>query len=503
VIIFAALSALLADTYYVSPEGNDAHDGRTPAQAWKTVAKVNTAPLRPGDQVLFARGGEWREGLRPPASGAPGRAILFGAFGEGPKPKFWGSDILRNSEFKPAQEGAYPCPAPSRVASVLANHEFLPAGSWSWENGTLRIRALPKDPRLDGRVYTVCVRVDPVHSNGKNHLVLRDLVADESADERDGYGFRVMGSDDVRLENCEAYRAGRHHFGTINSSNFVGKGLRAAYAMPACPGGATFYVSFSDASRKGDRHQWSDCSGEHFEDGRGGSYQVFYDHGEGLGPILIENLTSRGGRLSIGSSKEAPITLRGGLVEGSSLEVFGDHAHADGLMIRGNGAVDVFGSDSLFENLIVAIAPEKGGPTGYGAGILLREGARRNTIRFSTVLLDGENAVRLLARGSETRLVGNVLISKGPGVAGAEETKDLALSDWNFYGGTDLGAWKARGFDPHGHSGDPKLGADYYPKPGSLLIGAVNVGPELRPERDQAGQKRPPACSIGAREPRP
>jgi hypothetical protein len=499
----AAVLFLLGDTYYLSPEGNDAQDGRTPARAWKTVSKVNSAPLRPGDQVLFARGGEWREGLRPSASGTPGKPILFAAFGEGAKPKFWGSDLLRNSDLKPAPEGAYRCAAPSRVASVLANHEFLPPGSWSWENGMLRIRALPKDPRLDGRVYTVCVRVDPVHSNGKDHLVFRNLVADESADERDGYGFRVMGSDDVRLENCEAYRAGRHHFGAINSSNFVGKGLRAAYAMPACPGGATFYVSFSDASRKGDRHQWSDCSAEHLGDGKGGAYQAFYDHGEGLGPILIENLISRGGKLSIGSSKEAPITIRGGLVEESSLEVFGDHAHVDGLMIRGNGAVDVFGSDSLFENLIVALAPRNGGPTGYGAGILLREGAKGNTIRFSTVLVDGETAVRLLARGSETRLVGNVLRSKLPDVEGAVDAKDLALSDWNFFAGADLGAWKAKGFDPHGLFGDPKLGGDFCPEPGSPLLGAAKVGLDFRPERDQAGRKRPAACSIGAREPRP
>ena len=51
-------AALLADTYYVSPTGDDAKDGRSPAAAWKTVAKVNATAFKAGDQVLFARGGE-------------------------------------------------------------------------------------------------------------------------------------------------------------------------------------------------------------------------------------------------------------------------------------------------------------------------------------------------------------------------------------------------------------------------------------------------------------
>src|SRR4030095_2418451 len=138
-----------------------------------------------------------------------------------------------------------------------------------------------------------------------------------------------MGSDDVRLEDCEAYRAGRHHFGTINSTNFVGLRLRCAVAMPNIPGGATFYVSFSDASRKGDTHQWIDCSGERFENPGQRNYQVLYAHGEGLGPILLQNMTSSGGMMSIGSSATAPITIRGGLIEGGPLEVFGERGHGE------------------------------------------------------------------------------------------------------------------------------------------------------------------------------
>lgn len=468
-LLTAILAALAADTYYVSPNGNDTSDGRSPERAWRSVAKANAVSLAPGDQVLFARGGEWRESLRASSSGAPGKPIVYGAYGSGAKPRFWGSEVLRNAEF--AEAGAYAIPSP--VAAVLANHEFLKPGTWSWANGTLKMSEI--DPRRDKRLFTACVRVDAVFSNGKNHLVFRDLVADETADVRDGYGFRVMGSDDVRLEDCEAYRAGRHHFGTINSTQFVGLRLKCAVAMPRCPGGSTFFVSFSDASRKGDTHQWIDCSAERFEDPGQRNYQVFYDHGEGLGPILIQNLVSHGGMLSLGSSSTAPITVRGGLIEDASLEVFGDHVHVDGLSLRGNGAVDNYGSDGLFENLLVAVQPRAGGPTGYGAGILMRVGAKRNTVRFSTVVIDDGPSVKILGAGSASHLSGNILLSKKEAIQGE------AVSEVNFI------------------SGDPLLESDFSPRPGSPVIGAGRIE---HPASDLAGRTRPSPCALGAFEPR-
>jgi len=454
-----ALLLLLADIYYVSPQGNDAHDGRSPAKAWKTVAKVNATAFAPGDQILFARGGEWRESLKASSGGAPGKPIVYAATGTGAKPKFWGSDVVTVGP-----DGAAQVAAP--VAALLADHQFLLPGTWSWANGILKAKP---------GTYTACVRVDLVHSNGKNHLVFRDLVADESADARDGYGFRVMGSDDVRIEDCEAYRAGRHHFGTINSSNFVGLRLKCAVAMPHCPGGATFYVSFSDPSRKNDSHQWIDCSAEQFDNPGQGGYQIFYDHGEGLGPILIQNMTSRGGKLSLGSSSTAPITVKGGLIENATLEVFGDHVRVDGLTIRGNGGVDNFGSDGLFENLLVVVDPKNGGPTGHGAAILMREGAVRNRVRYSTVSIDGGPCIKVLGPAAQTKIVGNILLTKKAVVEGD------GTMEQNFT------------------AGDAMLTPEFVPRSGSPVIGAGKID---APPADHSGRKRPSPCALGAFEPR-
>lgn len=76
-------------TYYVSPNGNDANDGITPETAFKTTnADIFTRNiLKPGDAVLFERGGLWR--LISAIKCKPG--VTYGSYGKGEKPTFYGS----------------------------------------------------------------------------------------------------------------------------------------------------------------------------------------------------------------------------------------------------------------------------------------------------------------------------------------------------------------------------------------------------------------------------
>ena len=72
-------------TYYVSNDGNDEADGKTPATAWKTLNRVSDAYLNRGDGVLFKRGDLFRGKV------ATKSGVSYGAYGEGEKPKFYGS----------------------------------------------------------------------------------------------------------------------------------------------------------------------------------------------------------------------------------------------------------------------------------------------------------------------------------------------------------------------------------------------------------------------------
>ena len=66
--------------YYVSNEGNDKNDGRTPETAWASIVKVSNADLQPGDAVFFERGGTFRGYLWAR------EGVTYSAYGEGEKP---------------------------------------------------------------------------------------------------------------------------------------------------------------------------------------------------------------------------------------------------------------------------------------------------------------------------------------------------------------------------------------------------------------------------------
>jgi hypothetical protein len=121
-----------AHSYYVDPAGNDANSGLDPRHPWRTVARVNSASLQPGDSVLFKSGGLWRETLEPARGGAPGRPITFSHYGSGPKPIISGSDLVAG--WMPAGDGAY-------SARMGSQARLLRAGIGLFAEGAMRGRA--------------------------------------------------------------------------------------------------------------------------------------------------------------------------------------------------------------------------------------------------------------------------------------------------------------------------------------------------------------------------
>ena len=69
--------------YYVSASGDDANDGKTPENAWKSLACVSNASLLPGDAVLFCRGDVFRGQLKAQ------KGVFYGAYGTGEKPRLY------------------------------------------------------------------------------------------------------------------------------------------------------------------------------------------------------------------------------------------------------------------------------------------------------------------------------------------------------------------------------------------------------------------------------
>ena len=78
--------AVTGTAYYVSNDGCDENDGRSPIRPWKTLERVSSASLSAGDGVFFRRGDLFRGFVLT----CPG--VTYAAYGTGEKPRFYGWD---------------------------------------------------------------------------------------------------------------------------------------------------------------------------------------------------------------------------------------------------------------------------------------------------------------------------------------------------------------------------------------------------------------------------
>jgi hypothetical protein len=73
--------------YYLDAEqGDDSADGRTPRRAWRTLARLQAATLRPGDTAAFKRGSTFAGSATLAGSGTAARPIRLTAYGTGADP---------------------------------------------------------------------------------------------------------------------------------------------------------------------------------------------------------------------------------------------------------------------------------------------------------------------------------------------------------------------------------------------------------------------------------
>src|SRR2546425_8525501 len=75
---------LAGATYYLdSRDGDDAREGTTPEEAWRSLERANRDAFQPGDRILFRAGVTWDGTFQPHGSGSDGRPIIVDRYGEG------------------------------------------------------------------------------------------------------------------------------------------------------------------------------------------------------------------------------------------------------------------------------------------------------------------------------------------------------------------------------------------------------------------------------------
>src|SRR5262249_37352096 len=74
--------------YYVSPSGDDANAGTSPAAAWRTLARVNGRAFEPGDRIRLEGGQTFSGGLAfgPESGGTPAEPVTVESYGAGRAP---------------------------------------------------------------------------------------------------------------------------------------------------------------------------------------------------------------------------------------------------------------------------------------------------------------------------------------------------------------------------------------------------------------------------------
>jgi hypothetical protein len=116
--------------FFVSTaSGDDGFDGLSLQSPWRSLSKANAAELRPGDKVVFQRGGSWR-GTLVPRSGREGAPVTYGAYGEGARPLLLGS-VNRSEPVDWHQEGDNIWATSKPTALDLGLPADFAAASWS------------------------------------------------------------------------------------------------------------------------------------------------------------------------------------------------------------------------------------------------------------------------------------------------------------------------------------------------------------------------------------
>lgn len=92
--------------HFVSAAGNDDTGDGTYAAPWKTLAKLNSHTLNPGDTVFLNKGDTWREGLVPGQSGTSGNPITITSYGTGDAPIITRGTVLTAAAYKWTASGS-------------------------------------------------------------------------------------------------------------------------------------------------------------------------------------------------------------------------------------------------------------------------------------------------------------------------------------------------------------------------------------------------------------
>ena len=217
--------------YYVDASiGKDTNKGISPNTPWKTVSKVNAfRSFLPGDQILFKKGGVWRESLIPPSSGTQSSPIIYGAYGTGNNPVISGANLI--TSWTLYQANIWKATVTQQPEVVLFNgtyginkadaSQLIAQNQWAWSGSTLYVYS-SSNPSVSysNPGIEAAARYDTLYLYNRSYLVFQNLsfnVANQYVVHLD------QGANGLTFDGCSfAYG---YLYGIVTQTSFVAQNI--------------------------------------------------------------------------------------------------------------------------------------------------------------------------------------------------------------------------------------------------------------------------------------
>jgi len=177
-------------THYVdSIAGKDSNPGTSPAEAWRTLSKINATTFAPGDAILFKSGSSWTGQLHPRGSGTEEQPIVINKYGGDAKPVIDGAGL-------------------SEDAVLLTNQEY-------WEINNLEITNTGQTPGTLRGVHLVTENFGEAHHIYLRGLIIHDVNGVDSDMVNGGINYSSIGDSkpsrfvDLRIEDNHIFHVDR------------------------------------------------------------------------------------------------------------------------------------------------------------------------------------------------------------------------------------------------------------------------------------------------------
>lgn len=128
IFILTAGTKVFATDYFVSNNGNDNNRGTSESKPFRTIQKVNSIKLKPGDRILFQRNNSFTGELKISVSGTKKKPIVLSSYGEGKKPVITGAIVIEG--FSKKNKNHYSAISKMPVKQIYIDNQYQNPGRY-------------------------------------------------------------------------------------------------------------------------------------------------------------------------------------------------------------------------------------------------------------------------------------------------------------------------------------------------------------------------------------